>query len=286
MKKSLIASTFPLIAATSLGQTRGDLVEGSIKVTDARNSSVIFELPLSPGKWSVENVLTRSSTGTASAALKDVRLFRVRDGVLQEAIEITAKIDNININWTDEPCKIEPVLYKNDYGTKLWRQKCLTIRPVTFLQNNNEPTRIALKDLADRGIKHDYNSIGVSYTRYGDYSKFLIVRHHVFPSVHGLDNPVVGIINTSPYHPSLIGSTPDKRRYVDAMAKYFEGVVLAYDAAYEGTSVQKIPAFVWQDRNGVSVDQFQKIELIEKSYSAGLLTKEEYEKKKSEILIK
>jgi hypothetical protein len=285
MKKHLLFVAYCIVSASVAAQSKGDVYEGSIQVLDARNSALIFEVPLAPGKWSVENVVNRSSTGSANAALKDVRLIRVNNGILQEALEITAKVDNTNIRWNDEPCKVEPVLYKNDYGTRLWQQKCLTIMPRTFLQNDNEPTRAVLKDFSDRGIKHDFNSIGADYTRYGDYSKFLIIRHHLFPSNYGLDNPVVGILNTSPYHPSLISSNPDKKMFSDALAKYFEGVVVAYDAAYEGKPVQKIDAFVWPPADdGVSADHSQRFQLLKKAYSAGLLSKEEYDKKKSEML--
>lgn len=276
-----------LLCSSALAQSKGEVYEDSLKVKDSRNSTVVFDIPLAPGKWSVENVVLRSSTGSTRAAIKDVRLIRVQEGVLQEAMEITAKVDSSSLNWLDEPCKVEPVLYKNDYGTRLWKQKCLTITPITFLQSNNDATRLLLKELADRSIRHDFNSIRVTYTRLGDFSKFLIIAHHIFPSNYGLENPVIGIINTSPYHPSLIGSGNERRKFIDALAKYFEDVVIAYDAAYEGKEGKKRVLFKWPDSSSLpSGDLSQKLELLEKSFSAGLLTNEEYQKKRSELISK
>lgn len=246
---------------------------------------MFYEIPLSPGKWIVYSVFNRKSTGGASANLKDVRLINVFEGVLSEALEVTAKVDSTSIRWNDEPCKIEPVLYKNDYGTRLWKQKCLTVRPITFLQNNNAETRSVLKSLSDRGIKHDFNSLNAVYTRYGDYDKFLIISSHFFPSNYGLANPVVGIMNTSPFHPSLIGEDQKNKAMVDALSAYMEGNVKAYDAAYEGGRLLPLAKFVWPTKSElVDKTKDEKNQLLEKSYSLGILTKDEYERKKSELL--
>lgn len=287
MKSSalLLSVTLILAANTVQSQEKGEIYEGSIKIKDARNNTVVYEIPLSSGKWIVDSVFNRKSTGGASADMKDVQLINVADGVLSEALEVTAKVDATSIRWNDEPCKYEPVLYKNDYGTKLWKQKCLHIKPITFLQRNNEETRSVLKSLSDRGIKHDFNSINAIYTRYGDYEKFILIRHHFFPSNYGLINPVIGIINTSPYHPSLIGSDVKNKAMIDALSSYMEGVVKAYDSAYEGDRLVPIGKFSWPVQ-AASLDKLrgEKLQLLEKSYSLNILTKDEYERKKAELL--
>lgn len=287
MKKSVLFVSLVFILSSTVvrSQEKGEVYEGSVKIKNSRNDSVIYEIPLAPGKWIVDSVLNRSSTGGASASLKDVQMINVIDGVLSQALEITAKVDATNIRWNDEPCKVEPYLYKNDYGTKLWKQKCLLIRPITFLQNNNEITRSVLKSLSDRGIKHDFNSLNAIYTRYGDYDKFLVIKSHFFPSNYGLPNPVVGIMNSSPYHPSLIGSDLKNKAMVDALSSYMESVVNAYDASYSGDRLTPIIKFVWPSQaESVDKSKDEKIQILEKSYSLGILSKDEYERKKSELL--
>jgi hypothetical protein len=274
-----------LFSIPGLSQDLGSVHEGSIAIKDGRNSSTVFDIPLSPGKWFVAHVANRNSTGSASAKIKDVRLARVDSGVLQEVMEISAKIESSNVNWTDEPCKVEPVLYKNDYGTRLWKQKCLTLGYMSFLQGNNDATRLALRQFSDRSVRHDFNSIRADYTRYGDYGKLLIIRQHFFPSNYGLENPTVGMLNSSTYHPSLIGRDEKKKAMVEALSRHMESVVQAYDAAYDGSSPKRVTAFAWPPER-VGSKETDRLELLDKAFSAGLITKEDFEKKRAEIISK
>lgn len=281
----LILVSFTFFSTQGYAQDLDSVHEGSIAVKDSRNSSTVFDIPLSPGKWMVAHIANRNSTGSASAKIKDVRLMKVANGVLQEVLEISAKVESSNVNWTDEPCKVEPVLYKNDYGTRLWKQKCLTMGYQSFLQANNDATRLALRQLSDRSVKHDFNSIRADYTRYGDYGKLLIIRQHFFPSNFGLENPPVGILNSSTYHPSLIGRDEKKKAMVEALARYMETVVQAFDAAYEGSSPKRIEAFNWPPERAPSKET-DKLELLNKAFSAGLISKEDFEKKRAELISK
>lgn len=224
-------------------QTQGQVVQGSIELLDDSGKNKIYALPLPSGEWKIIQVNSRVSTGSGQARMKDVRVIQSRDGRLVEAIEITYHAGSQQMQWNDEPCKMEPTLYKNNYGTAIWKQKCLTISSGTFLQNNNAATRLVLEIIAKEKISHDLNSIAATYSRYGDFGKFLIVKRHFFPSVHGLENPVVSIMNTSPYHPAFVANDMKKKSYVEALVKYMEDAVISFDAAYEGNDVRAIPEF-------------------------------------------
>jgi hypothetical protein len=280
-----------LLCASALAQTAGQTVQGHLDVLDESNRTLVYKLPLSPGVWSVQHVGVRNSSGSGNSRIKDVRLLLVEDGALKQAIEVTAKIDSAPTRWNDEPCRIEPVLHKNSYGTKLWTQKCLTVVPSTFLQLNNEPTRVTLDVLGKQKVKHDFNAITSIYTRYGDYGKFLVIKNYFFPSTYGLDNPVVGLMNASPYHPSQIEVHPEKKQFVDSLVKYMEAVVPAYDRAYEGKDAPKLSALVYLEPKDAPAGSVQapaskasKLEMLQKALDAAVLSPAEYEAKRQKIL--
>ncbi len=84
--------------------------------------------------------------------MRDIRLIQVvqddQRPVLQNTIEIVMKVAGLTIPWNDEPCKISSVLAKNDFGTRLFRQKSLTLIAVSYEQNNSAQTQKFLAALA------------------------------------------------------------------------------------------------------------------------------------------
>lgn len=285
LKYFFVAALLSTAVAPVVGQQVGAEHQGSVPIYDVKNQNVVYEIPLPEGKWSVINVINRQSTGSTTSQLKDVRLGLIERGMLSHSLEITAKVNSNDVRWNDEPCKTPSTLYKNDYGTGLWRQKCMTLAPQTFLQKDNESTRQFLKVLADSNVKHDFNSLISTYTRYGDFGKFLIVRLHTFPSNYGLGNPVVGIMNMSPYHPSQITNSKENKEFVDALSVYSETLTVWLDSAYDGKKFNQLPRFRYPGHEDISGEVKEKLTLLEKSLGAKLITQSEFELKKS-ILIK
>lgn len=234
-------------ASTSFAQNVGDVVSGHVAILQARSSETVAKIPLPAGTWEVTDSVLRKSTGNQAADLREVRLIQVgkddQGPVLQHALEIIMKVDGPNIRWNDEPCKISPVLAMNDFGTRLFQQKCLTLIPDRFLQNNNGSTQRLLATLAQRGVRHDFNALTLSYTRYGDFGYFLIVRQFFFPSRYGQENPRIGILNESPWHPSQVAMDPQRKKLVDAIFQYGERNVPALDKAYLREEAGLIEAF-------------------------------------------
>ena len=153
------------------------------------------------------------------------------------------KVNGSNIQWNDEPCKAEPVLAKNNFGTSLFKQKCVSLESITFLQNNNKVTQDAHAALASRGVKHDYNSLVLNYQRFGDFGYFLIVKQHFFPSIYGFENSTVSVMNESPWHPSRIALDASRKNLVDAIFRYGEIISTSYDEAYMLKDAAPLPAF-------------------------------------------
>lgn len=244
MNIKLLISIFGLcIATNSFAQKVGDIVEKHIPVTDAGGQNVYASVPLPPGKWEVSDSSLRQSTGNTAAQLRDVRLLQIENGFLKHAIEITMKINGVNMQWNDEPCKLEPALAKNSFGTSLFKQKCLSLHAITFLQNNNKSTQDALAALASRGVKHDYNSLTLNYQRFGDFGYFLVVRQHFFPTVYGMENSTVSMMNESPWHPSRVGLDASRKSLIEAIFRYGETISASYDEAYMRKDAAPLPEF-------------------------------------------
>lgn len=92
-------------------------------------------------------------------------------------------------------------------------------------------------------MRHDYNALSLTYTRFGDFGHFLVVRHFFFPSRYGLDNPRIGMLNESPWHPSRVALDPARHRLVDAIFKYGEQIAPALDKAYLREEPECLRAF-------------------------------------------
>ena len=291
----LIGICMPIFSQVQVGQQ----VQNTLTFSGRSSSSSDPIYPLIEGPWSVSDLRLRSTRG--GSEIRDIRLKQIIDGKLAYSAEYSIKVSGSSSRWTDEPCKVEPTIYKNNYGTSLWKQKCLTIVASTFLQNNNEATRNALLDLSSKSIKHDFNSLKITYTRYGDWDKFAIIRFHVFPSTYGLENPRVGIINTSPWHPSNINSDPDKSKFVEALKNYSELLVTHLDLAYEtGSSNSPMPAFQYKIAASVATQEApkqavnsntgvtskeQKLRDLKKLFDQGLVSQDIYQDQQKKILL-
>lgn len=210
----------------------------------SRAGKVLYKLPLPPGAWEVQDTKIRSTTGSRSIDIRDVSLILVENNVLKQAIEISAQAESIDGRWIDEPCKVEPVYFKNTFGTSLWKQKCLTLQPTTFLQNNNAFTTALVSKLVSQGVSYDNMGVKFTYTRYGDHQKFMVYRMFVFPSGYGLEKPSGGSVNDSPWFPARVENDPIRKAFVNAVKTYAESVVPALDAGFEEKALLPLEKFV------------------------------------------
>lgn len=231
--------------------------------------------------------------------MRDHELFLAADGFLKSALEITAYADSRNMRWNDEPCKVTGnVIFKNDYGTRLWRQKCLVVQTLPFLQKDNQPTLDALAALAKRGLKNDFIGLRVTYTRYDDRNRFFTYKYWIFPGAYGLDNPNV-FVGASPWYPGRLEQDPERVDFLDVVKRYSEGLVDALDAAFEGREGTQIPQFKYPpeqptEKKATTVseqtapmgDIEEKLRLLQSLHVKGLLTDAEYSRKKGEVLQK
>lgn len=245
--KTFLAAAAAVLTATSHAQNIGQIYSAFVPVSDYRDRSELTQLPLPPGDWVVTKTAVRKATGDNNANLRDIYLLQISGNRLLGAIDITIRADDSMIRWNDEPCKLDPVNYKNDYGTRLWTQKCLTVHYSAIFQNNNDTIRTSLSKLAKESVTHDFNAIRISYTRFGDVGRFFTYKYFIFPSNYGLDNPRENVLAASPYHTNLIKNHPEKSNFVSAVSRYAEQIVPSLDDAYMRGSRTPLSAFSYSN---------------------------------------
>jgi hypothetical protein len=119
----------------------------------------------------------------------------------------------------------------------------------------------------------------------------MIVRLHFFPSAYGLENPTVGIINTSPWNPSNIPSDREKTRFINTLIKYSERLVQSLDSAYEtGSASTPIAKFNYPDEvdsNKATIELPSKearLKDLKAMFEKNLISKEIYDAQQNKIL--
>lgn len=245
MRKTLVTIAVVCFASQSWAQTMGDIVYSYLPIADKDGKEIVAKLPLPPGEWHVlQTTVRRSSGDNTRVMLRDVVLDRFVDGRLQMSVFATLKINDAPITWTDDFCKDFPrMLSKNDFGTAFYRQKCVTVWMNTFRQSQSENAKSARAYLDSRGVKYDANQVGLQYARHGDVGRFLIYEISLFPSVYGLDNPLVTNVAESPYFPVNIQKSPEKVAFTKAVMTYAEQVAPLLDDFYFGKETPSLPEF-------------------------------------------
>lgn len=212
--------------------------------TYLNNLKINYDIPLPNGEW---HEITTEDKTVNTVILRRVNLFKIDDKSLQASMSINANLNGGYLKWNDEPCKVTDYLYKNDYGTSLYDQRCLTIRPTTFLQSNNENQENMRGYLSKNKIKNSFNSIQVKITQYTHTGKFLQIELYLFPDNNGLDNPLVSILTTSPWSKSNYTGDPQKIRFIEDLAAWAE---IYSNTVYQQFSeskniVARLPEFIF-----------------------------------------
>jgi hypothetical protein len=254
MKKSFFISC--VLALSSAG-LHAQTIELDIQPTVYKKTYPIGEgegqvsnIPLPIGEWTTirGDDYTGSTKGGESYKFREMFLTNVTDGNLNHFLYVKAKVSSTQVKWLDELCKGEDFIYKNDYGAKLWDQRCLTIRQSTFLQkSDNKVQQISRDYLNKNNIKFKLDAIGLSLTQYSRQGKYLVINLTVFPSNYGLENPTAASEVSSPWHLSNYKADPKKVKFIDALKTWAENYSDVLFKSFNEDKKQNvdIPAFAW-----------------------------------------
>lgn len=290
----------------------GLAVQNVLPITSPDGLDTYSTMPLPEGPWMVAYTSAKPANDGKNT-FRFTALFQSENGRLTQGAEYRTKVLGQGNKWLDEPCKVTAPLYKNDFGTSIWRQKCLVVNEGPYLQNTNDVSLKTLDLLTSRGIKPELNAINITYTRYGDDGKFTVVRLYIMPNAYGFDIPVYNVRSASPWAAHNITSDPEKGKFVEAVKAYAESIVADLDQAYETGSATKplrpftysrvasnrpigSPALITPAPSpassptspgpvvkGKSVED--RLEMLKSLFEQNLLTKDEYNAKKKTILV-
>lgn len=242
-----IAVTFALAAGTASAQFVPLDMQGqkfSKFVDMGPEGSPMYSIPLPQGEWTFVRGNETTTNGSGSK-MRQYVLSDVTGGKLNMSVYLNVKVDGITTRWGEEPCKINDAIYRNDYGTALWDQRCTTIRMGAYLQQSDDKVQQISRDYyAKLGIKHSYNNLGVTMTQYTRGGKYLFLQFYVFPEAYGFENPTTSVLAASPWHASNYKSDPKKVKFIDALTKWAETYSDAlFKNFQDGKTKTEIPAF-------------------------------------------
>lgn len=226
-----------------MAQAIGSSFTGHVPIQDTHDRFTLTSVPLPPGEWEVVESNVVKSRGHATVDMRNVRLVQIQNGFLERVIEIGMNVGSQRVRWLDEPCKVENTLAKDDFGTSMFKQKCLTLSAGTFLQQANPVTERLLDLLRKRGVKHDSQTLMLTYTRYGDYGYYLYVAMHFFPTVLAKEDPLNFLAATTPGNSGQAMTKEDKDALFNAIFEYGRSASTAFDAAYLREESEPLPAY-------------------------------------------
>jgi hypothetical protein len=214
----------------------------------ANGGTVFYSVPLPAGEWTAVrgNTYTTSST---NSKMQEMVISNIENKKLNMSVYINAHVDGNSARWLDEPCKGEDFIYKNDYGMKLWDQRCTTLKLGSYLQkSDNKVQQISRDFYAKEGIKHDYNNLQLTYTQYTRSGKYLVVQFYIFPSNYGFENPTADVLVTHPWYLSNYKNDPSKVKFVNELTTWAENYSNVLFTNFTESKTQKvvIPAFEYK----------------------------------------
>lgn len=252
MKIKSLRVTASLVLGLLCAAANAQYIDFEVQGKKFSNSyDIHYAVPLPKGEWT--GVRGNEYTVTirdSNPKFREVVLSNIENNNLNMSVYLKAKVDDISARWLDEPCKGEDFIYKNDYGTNLWKQRCLTIRASEYLQKaDNKMQQISRDFYAKMNLKHPYNNLQVNITQYDSNGRFLQIQFYVFPNNYGLENPLVSVMAASPWHLSNYKADPKKVKFIESLKVWAEKYS---DVLYQSYSTGKnnlteVPAFTWRD---------------------------------------
>ena len=220
-----------------------------------QDESLTTNIPLPNGIWKTiqgdENSRpTVNKRGIEGPPFKFRQIWMIneRNGVLLHHLSITAKVNSLPMTFTDELCKGDDYIYKNNYGTKLWDQRCLTINQAPYLNQSGNHTQEMMQDyLNSKNIQYRHESINLTIQQFSRNGKNAKISLRFFPSNYGFIDPVSASGLASPWGISNIKSDPQKTKFINAIIDWAENYASIFFKSFDEEKAQDtpIPEFSW-----------------------------------------
>lgn len=302
IKKIIFSGSF--LFATLLGAQTVELsgIAGqkfSSNYPIVNGSTTYINIPLPAGEWTVirGNEWVVQST---SKKMREIFLINTLDksinGDIKKSVRhniyINTTIDSTSTRWLDEPCKGEDFIYSNKYNSGMWDQRCLIVRQDGYLARSDNKVQQSTRNYLDKNnISYTNSTISVKYMMYNRAGKFLELWIAVFPTDYGFEKPTEGV--SSPWHLSSYRKDPEKVKFIEGLRIWAEKYS---DALYSNFMSDKpvtisVPKFNYpadvipaETAAPETAGLKEKLGKLKELFDAKLITEQDYDKKRIEIL--
>ncbi len=212
----------------------GTIVQNQISIQTSREGTKVIPIP--PGNWQLayQNRYTASmnSSGNAANFIQTV-LIEVDNKVLRKLLFISVNNDSDQIKrYTDEPCKRDNAIHRNDFGTRLWTQRCLLVTHIpNYLNGDSKAISATRSLLINNGVSFPNTVFGMAYTQFDTYSNFLTVSLRFNPEAYGFTD-TSSSYNFSPWHKDLIQKDQARSQFASRVINYSEAYAAALQNAF------------------------------------------------------
>lgn len=223
----------------------GAIVQNQISIQTTREGTKVIPIP--PGNWQVayrnRYRAANNSAGNANHFV-DTVLIEVDNRVLRKLLYVGVNDDSDLIKrYTSEPCKRDDTIHRNDYGTRLWTQRCLLVTHVPdYLNSNNKGISATRALLINSGVSFPNTVFGMAYTQFDTYGNSLNVVLRFNPEAYGFAD-TSSSYNFSPWHKDLIQKDQARSQFASRVINYSEAYAAALQNAFNKRPVPFLVQF-------------------------------------------
>jgi len=281
------------------------LLVGSFSATTIANSDIksgmVFEnlihlketntqIALPPGKWEVGSAEERgNSVGEYSLA---VNLFQEVNGTLSKVVFFITPLEYSPRGFVESKyCLRDNMHYRETISSANGGdQECRWINheTLTLKGSRSKLNRMLGEHLETKNIKVPIHAIHSGY-RFADTQRFLDLQYYVFPLNDGFPDYERTSWSGSPWHPQSISDDPKKRAYIERLKLWTKEW---HERARAGFDNKLIDAPQIMPTKPTVIDQptsepssaADRLKQLGTLFKQGLISKDEYERKRKEIL--
>lgn len=267
--------------------------------------------PLLPIGGELFQIYTKLTYATGGPRLQMGRLtvLALVDKKYIAAVDMRANLEESSYSdWIDEPCKRDNYIWKRSTGGPFKNINCVSINHVVNYMVNPKGDFQQLKViLHEAGIDSTPTIIRVAFTRYSSNGRRLVYTVDINPENFGIERDATIPWGSNSWHKNFINSDHKKIEFVDKLKKWAIDVQDKMDNAFEKdkrafSELKPLKAYlidgykpeiltqkvIKQDVSNIEDKPTpeSRLNLLKKAYENGLLTDEEYKKKREDIISK
>ncbi len=239
---NIISTTFSLFLALGLLTSKnvdaqhsiGATVQNQISIQTSREGTKVIPIP--PGNWQVAYSnryrAPNNSAGNANHHVETV-LIEIDNKVLRKLLYVRVNDDTDLIKrYTEEPCKRDNTIHRNDFGTRLWTQRCLLVTHVPdYLSEDSKAISATRALLINNKVSFPNTVFGMAYTQFDTYGNYLTVSLRFNPEAYGFTD-TSSSYNFSPWHKDLIQKDQARAQFASRVINYSEAYATALQSAF------------------------------------------------------